>query len=368
MQVLVVGGTGPTGPHIVDGLLARGHGVAIFHRGVHELPELPDVEHLHGDPHFRASIDETIKDRSFDLVVAMYGRVTHLAPALKGRCGQFVSISGAPVYQGFFPRPGYRMPVPVTEDDPIAQSAPPDDPAQQFSLRLAEAEAMVFDCHPEATVLRYPILYGPNNTRPQEWSVIRRVRDGRRHMVLPDGGMHVHTRCASRNAAAYVLAVIDHREVASGQVYNCGDPFNWSIRQWIDAILEVMNAELELVPIPANVAVEAATTLLPLAGTTATHSVLSTEKARWQLGYQPVVHPLDALREVVDWHASQPDFDPSSTPAFTDRFDYQTEDALIDAFNRAVRDVNAAVEQHPAPAIHSMPHPREPGGVDHRGR
>ena len=94
MQVLVVGGTGPTGPHVVDGLLARGHDVAIFHRGVHELSELPDVEHLHGDPHFRASIDDTIKDRSFDLVVAMYGRAKHLAPALKGRCGQFVSISG----------------------------------------------------------------------------------------------------------------------------------------------------------------------------------------------------------------------------------------------------------------------------------
>jgi nucleoside-diphosphate-sugar epimerase len=265
--------------------------VAIFHRGVHELPELADVEHLHGDPHFRASIDETVKGRSFDVVVAMYGRVKQLAPAFKGRCAQFVSISGAPVYKGFFPRPGYRMPVPVTEDDPIVLSAPPGDPALQFSLRLAEAEAAVSACHPDATVFRYPILYGPNNTRPQEWSVIRRVRDGRRHMVLPDGGMHVHTRCASRNAAAYVLAAIDHREVAGGQVYNCGDPFNWSIRQWVDAILQVMNAELEVVSIPSALAIEAATTLLPLAGTTATHSVLSTEKADRSWAINPSCTP-----------------------------------------------------------------------------
>jgi nucleoside-diphosphate-sugar epimerase len=348
--------------------LARGHDVTIFHRGAHEPPELPPVEHLHGDPHFRPSIDETIKDRSFDVVLAMYGRVKHLAPALKGRCEHFVSIGGAPVYRGFFPRPGYRMPVPVTEDDPIVESAPDDDPALQFSLRLAEGEAAVLASHPHATVLRYPMLYGPNNPRPQEWSVIRRVRDGRPHMILPDGGTHVHTRCAARNAAAYALAVIDHLESAAGQIYNCGDPFNWSIRQWVEAILELLGAELELVAIPADVAVEAATSLLPLGGTTAAHSVLSTEKARRQLGYQPAIHPLDALRELLDWYECQPDFDPSRSPAFTDRFDYDTEDALVGAYNGAIKTVMASVDQHLLPPVHSMPHPQEPGASDRRGR
>lgn len=368
MRVLVVGGTGPTGPHVIAGLLVRGHDVTVFHRGMHEPPGLPPVEHLHGDPHFRESIIETLKDRSFDAVLAMYGRARHLAPALRGRCEQFVAIGGAPVYRGFFPRPGYLMPVPVTEEDATVQSAPDGDAALQFSLRLAEAEAAVFASHPSATVLRYPMLYGPNNTRPQEWSVIRRIRDGRRHMILPDGGFHVHTRCAARNAAGYVLAVVDHPDVAAGRVYNCGDPFNWSIRQWVEAIVELLGAQLELVAIPASIAVEAATTLLPLAGTTAPHSVLSTDRARRELGYQPAIHPLDALRELLDWFACQPGFDPSGNPAFTDRFDYGTEDAVIAAYRRAVEHVVAAVDQHPAPPIHSMPHPKAPGLVDHRGR
>ena len=42
MRTLVIGGTGPTGPFIVNGLLERGHHVTIFHRGTHELDEIPD--------------------------------------------------------------------------------------------------------------------------------------------------------------------------------------------------------------------------------------------------------------------------------------------------------------------------------------
>jgi nucleoside-diphosphate-sugar epimerase len=70
MRALVVGGTGPTGPHVVRCLLERGHDVTIFHRGAHEPPDLPGVEHVHGDPHFPESISAALGSRAFDLVVA----------------------------------------------------------------------------------------------------------------------------------------------------------------------------------------------------------------------------------------------------------------------------------------------------------
>ena len=38
MKALIVGGTGPTGPFIVNGLIERGYEVTIFHRGTHEIP------------------------------------------------------------------------------------------------------------------------------------------------------------------------------------------------------------------------------------------------------------------------------------------------------------------------------------------
>ena len=367
MKVLVIGGTGPTGPHIVRGLLEDGHDVAVFHRGTHEPPGLPDVEHLHGDPHFRDSIDEALGDREFDLAVAMYGRARHLAPALAGRCGRYVGISGVPVYRGYFPGDGRdALPIPVTEDHPVVTESA-GDPALRFSRRLAEAEAAVFDRHPDATILRFPMLYGPGNPRPHEWSVVRRVRDGRRRMILPDGGLQIHTRCAARNAAAFVLDAV-RTPAAAGRVYNCGDPVNWSLRQWAETVARLMDADLEFVAVPRDVAIEATTALLPLAGTTADHCVLSTERARRELGHRPAVDPVEALEELLDWYERRPDFDAGSSPSFTDRFDYATEDELIAEYGAAARRVTSTVVQHPAPPVHSMPHPRTPGLVDHRGR
>ena len=51
LTALVIGGTGPTGHFIVNGLLTRGYRVAILHTGNHEVAEIPpSVEHIHTDP------------------------------------------------------------------------------------------------------------------------------------------------------------------------------------------------------------------------------------------------------------------------------------------------------------------------------
>src|SRR3546814_20748354 len=66
---LVVGGTAATGVSIVAGLRERGYDVTIYHRGTHELPELDDLEHIHGDPHHRATIAADLGTRRRDVVV-----------------------------------------------------------------------------------------------------------------------------------------------------------------------------------------------------------------------------------------------------------------------------------------------------------
>ena len=124
---LVIGGTGPTGPFVVSGLLDRGYDVAILHRGTHEVPEIPpEVEHIHTDPFSREDVEAALEGRSFALTIVSYGRLRMLADLLSGRTGRFVSIGGAPAYRGYMNPAAYSpagMPVPVREDALLVESS-----------------------------------------------------------------------------------------------------------------------------------------------------------------------------------------------------------------------------------------------------
>ena len=57
MKALVIGGTGPSGPHIVNGLISRGYDVSVLHGGQHEIRFDEEIEHIHVDPHFQETLE-----------------------------------------------------------------------------------------------------------------------------------------------------------------------------------------------------------------------------------------------------------------------------------------------------------------------
>src|SRR5580704_14147709 len=142
-SALIVGGTGPSGPFLVNGLRDRGYTVAILHRGTHEIPEIgPDVEHLHADPHFRETLDPAIAGRTFDVVIATYGRIRLIAEAFEGKTAQFIGIGGVPSYRGFMdPNANFPvgLPIPVSETAQTVQS----DAESRFSYLIASTEQAV---------------------------------------------------------------------------------------------------------------------------------------------------------------------------------------------------------------------------------
>ncbi|HEY2107574.1 MAG TPA: NAD-dependent epimerase/dehydratase family protein, partial [Candidatus Binataceae bacterium] len=221
MKALVVGGTGPTGPFLVNGLLQRGYAVTILHRGTHEIPEIgPEVEHIHADPHFRETLDEALAHRSFDLVLATYGRIRFVAEATVGKTGRFISIGGVPCYRGFyhtsanFP-PG--MPVPIPEDAPLCDN----EAEERFGYLIATTEQEVMRCHRNAAIFRYPYVYGPYQLVPREWSIIRRILDRRKFILLPDNGLALMSHGYAENLAHAVLLAVDQPQASAGQAYNC---------------------------------------------------------------------------------------------------------------------------------------------------
>jgi nucleoside-diphosphate-sugar epimerase len=371
-SVLVIGGTGPTGPHILHGLLHRGFDVTIFHRGTHEPPDLPDVRHIHGDPHFRETIKESLGDASFDVVVAAYGRTRYLAEAFAGRTGHFLAIGGSPRYAGFN-EPQLLTPrgpaMPIREDAPSALALDATaSPAIKFAHLMVRTEEAVFDAHPDATHFIYPLVYGPRTVWPWEWSVIRRVRDGRHHLFIPDEGLALHERVAARNAAELLLRAIDQPERSKAQRYNAGDERQYSVRQWVELLLEALGADLELISVPSAVVPWVRAMYLPTANSISDHALLDTSRARYELGMRDVIGIREAVEELVAWYVRHP-VDEAKAPAFVDTFNYELEDKLLSTWRDASATLHNTVRQALPADEHPMAHPKSAGALsDQKGR
>jgi nucleoside-diphosphate-sugar epimerase len=366
MRALVVGGTGPTGPFIVNGLRDRGYRVTIFHRGTHEIPEIPDdVEHIHGDPHFRETIDDAIGARTFDLVVATYGRIRHIAEAMIGRTDRFVAVGGFATYRGFIqPRDLFPigLPIPVPEDFSLVA----DEQEQRFAWLMASTEAAVMEAHPGAAMFRYPYVYGPYQLVPREWCVIRRILDGRRQIVLPDAGLALLTHGYAENLAHSVLLAVDQPEVSAGEIYNCGDDRQLSLAQIVEVIAHTLDREIEIVSVPRQLAFPAG----PLALGGDHHTLLDLSKIRSQLGYRDVVPVEEALARTTRWYVEHPP-EPGGEieERLGDPFDYSAEDELIERFQAMMAELSPLADRRAGLHHHPYPHPTKAGlHRDHRNR
>ena len=331
MKALVIGGTGPTGHYIVNGLLRRGYAVAMLHTGRHEVAEIPaSVEHIHTDPFDESALRASLGNRTFDLTVAAYGRLRRIAEVMKGRTGRFISIGGAPAYRGYM-NPGVLhpigLPIPASEDTtPLL----PREEEDTKGWRVVKTEEAVFAHHPEAAHFRYPHLYGPYQVAPREWSIVKRILDGRRAIIVPEDGLSINHCGYVENAAHALLLAVDKPEASAGQIYNCGDERVLTLRQTIEVIARALDADLEIVSMPWQFAIPARP-MISQASTT--HRVLDLTKLKLQLGYKDVVAPERGLEITAHWLKAHPlDPDGSEVKILQDPFDYGAEDEIIAAW------------------------------------
>src|SRR5947199_6269653 len=100
LRILILGGTGFTGPYQVQYALSRGHKVTTFNRGKSHPDELPsEVEQLIGD---RNGQLDALKGRTWDVVIdnptTLPVWVRHAAQILQGNVDRYVFISTISVY------------------------------------------------------------------------------------------------------------------------------------------------------------------------------------------------------------------------------------------------------------------------------
>ncbi len=365
---LLVGGTAATGVAIAAELRARGFETTIYHRGTHEVDVLGDLEHIHGDPHHPEAIDRDLAGRQWDVTVATYGRIRHLAQALRGRTGHFVSISGMPVV-------GMTPGVPVLEQHPYETVTEAPEGLKGLLPRIVQTEQAVLEAHARgdfaATVVRYPYVYGPYSVVPMEWHVIKRVLDNRRRWIVQGAGLTLGGRCASPNAARLVALALERPSVAGGAIYHAADARQFTQREWIAMVASVLGYEFEFVDIPSTIA-PLGCSAVPMAGEYTwtrsadvnagrlRHVLVCNEKARAELGYADVVEPRDWIQKTVaHWLAFPPLVDGQSGRLDARDFDYAAEDRLLGYWDT----VRAAAPHFGSRLVRTHPydHPRPDG-------
>lgn len=99
MKILILGGTGFLGPHVVQSAVDRGHEMTLFNRGRTNPHLFPNLEKLVGD---RDGGLEALKGRQWDAVIDTSGYVprvvTDSATLLADHVGHYTFISSISVY------------------------------------------------------------------------------------------------------------------------------------------------------------------------------------------------------------------------------------------------------------------------------
>lgn len=359
-RALVVGGTGPTGPDVVNGLLERGFDVSVFHSGFHEVEFDQVVRHVHGDPHFKETIADALGNETFDVVVAQYGRLRFLIDHFSGRTDHLIAIGGSTgqVAAKTAPEWGHLgRPQVLAEDQLILET---DEERNKFGARMADAWRRLFGAHEAgafiATYIGYPILYGPRQPGSREWSIVRRLLDGRRQIILPDGGLKLESRGYVHNVSAAPLLAVDHPEVSGGKSYVVADREIHSMRQRVETIARIMGVEIEIISIPYEFAKPAH----PLYRNSPDHRVGLSQKIRGELGYQDRYSAYEGLQTTVEWLLENPPEPGGETEQqLGDPFNYEGEDKLIQAWKRA-SELLASVDYEVPEYAHIYRHPKQP--------
>ncbi|HWR35178.1 MAG TPA: NAD-dependent epimerase/dehydratase family protein [Clostridia bacterium] len=179
MRVLVIGGTGSVGKHVVRQLAYAGHEITVFHRGEHEAHFDMAVRHVHaaGEPMRALAFPAELRNPEPDVVVHMVpmGEMDARAAVefFRGYAQRIVGVSSGDVYRAYGRltsiEPGPLEAGPLTEESPLRTVLYPYRKMAKseqvleywYEKILAERELLSTDL--PCTILRLGKVYGKDS-------------------------------------------------------------------------------------------------------------------------------------------------------------------------------------------------------------
>ena len=238
-SILILGGTGFIGPHLVRKAVERGHAVTIFTRGRREADLPASVERLVGDRNGKL---EALDGRKWDAVIDDSATnpdwVRQSTALLAPNAGRYLFTSSTGVYYPY-------LKTGLTEADAVhTEAKDPADGSESFGTRKAQCEALVFAAFgAKGTVVRPTYIVGPGDLtdRFTYWPV-RLARGGD---VLAPGRPDDRVQFIDvRDLAAFMLSLIEHNE--SGVFNAIGPRQPMGVKTFLDQAIAAIGSTARL--------------------------------------------------------------------------------------------------------------------------
>lgn len=307
MRILLIGGTGFTGPAVIHQLLERGHDVTFLHRGQTEDERTSGAREIIGDRRDGVLLTRAVTEASPDVLVDMIPYTAKDAEVVRQACRgvvpRVVALSSIDVYLAFGriknTEPGPLQPTPLTETSALRETNQPGGPDCD---KIAVERTYRDDPELPATILRLPAIHGEKDKYRRFRSYLKRMDDGRRFILLGESiaGWKFSRGYVENIAHAIVLAI--ESPAAAGEVFNVAEPRAMTELSFVQAIGEAAGWDGEV-----NVLPDAQ---LPRHLQTTENFEqdwdVSSEKIRTALGYAEIVPRPEAFRRTVQWERDHP--------------------------------------------------------------
>ena len=322
LNILILGGTGFTGPEQVDYAMERGHRVTLFNRGKTRpgLFKGKVAAELIGDLNSDTS---ALKGKQFDVVIdnptTLPFWVKNAAQYLKGNTKHYIFISTTSVYRD-------QSEIGINEDSPtvpMPEGLDPYQPDQRSATQLAassnpanygafkaRAEQEVQMQYPGiATIIRPCLIVGPNDRTDRFTYWPARIDKGG-EVLAPDKPDDPCQYIDSRDLAEFTIRMAEMREMG---VYNAIGPKDpMTIAELLYGIKAVTTSGAQFTWVPWEfLQAEGVrpwtqmTVWQPPYGRTAGYQRRSAKKAIAKgLTFRPVAV---TAKDTLDWHKTRPE-------------------------------------------------------------
>ncbi len=300
MKVLVIGGTGHVGSHLVPILLSHGHDVAIGSRGRTAIQDsLAKARLIPCDSGDLDSLRAVAAAETFDAVVDFPGTAWNVWQAFRDTAEHIVACGSL----WMFGLP-HVVPTPeLTQETCVFEGY--EKRYQQIIDMLADSRR-----HRAAfTAVMPPNICGPGKI-PLDTLGGRDIEVHRANLrgdvvYLPDGPEALIGPCDAYDLAMVFALAIENRTAAAGQIFNGGSAYALTSTQFVRAMGRIYHSEIPIEYVPWERYKSEISPGIGYWWHFYAPMCPDISKARALLGYKPRYTPEETLERAVDWMRAQ---------------------------------------------------------------